>query len=207
MEETARVPANLKGTSPLSWTVEDVQSWLEALSMSKYKKTFSEAEVDGLSLFDLTAEELKSEGLIGAIGSRKKFLRARSYLISANNIMAPVTFSTGTIAELPMFEEKPIFEETPIFEENGDNDEEDSGLHRLVPPKADPAKKYSNISRQDENVNTLNQPAWMNKQYHTTGNVTGGITVGLEIAIQVMDLHPAAHLVLLFPGVMSAMNK
>ena len=71
----ARVPTELRDTPPLEWTTEDVTSWLRSLGLDRHVEKFAEEGVDGMSLFDITEEELTSESLINQIGSRKKFIR------------------------------------------------------------------------------------------------------------------------------------
>lgn len=47
---------------------------------------FENAEIDGMSLFDILESDLRTENLIPAFRSRKKFMRARMYLSAAYNI-------------------------------------------------------------------------------------------------------------------------
>lgn len=85
--DDARVPSSLRSTVPLNWTSSDVALWLQNLGLSEESITkFGEEEVDGMSLFDMYENELKGEGLIPALGARKKFLRARLYLSTTYNI-------------------------------------------------------------------------------------------------------------------------
>ena len=64
----------LRKVRPLTWSSEDVGTWLTSLGLANKIEAFQNEEVDGFSLFDLSEEDLEA-GLITTIGARKKFLR------------------------------------------------------------------------------------------------------------------------------------
>mmetsp|Transcript_28920 Transcript_28920/g.77800 ORF Transcript_28920/g.77800 Transcript_28920/m.77800 type:complete len:357 (+) Transcript_28920:49-1119(+) len=56
-----------------AWSASDVADWLEEKGMGKYKKNFAKHEVDGLTLPDISEEDLKTELGIQEIGLRKRY--------------------------------------------------------------------------------------------------------------------------------------
>eukprot|EP00304_Pavlova_gyrans_P007899 CAMPEP_0206052434 /NCGR_PEP_ID=MMETSP1466-20131121/33760_1 /ASSEMBLY_ACC=CAM_ASM_001126 /TAXON_ID=44452 /ORGANISM="Pavlova gyrans, Strain CCMP608" /LENGTH=352 /DNA_ID=CAMNT_0053427589 /DNA_START=22 /DNA_END=1080 /DNA_ORIENTATION=+ len=56
-----------------AWSASDVANWLEEKGMGKYKKAFANHEVDGLTLPDISEEDLKTDLAMGEIGLRKRY--------------------------------------------------------------------------------------------------------------------------------------
>ncbi|KAG8470009.1 hypothetical protein KFE25_006464 [Diacronema lutheri] len=56
-----------------SWSVGDVNEWLKEIGLGKYVRKFASHEVDGMTLPDISEDELKSELGVSEIGLRKRF--------------------------------------------------------------------------------------------------------------------------------------
>ncbi len=59
-----------------SWTINDVQKWLNTINMDMYCDVFLNEEIDGISLYNLTNEHLKYDMHIEKLGHRLKLLDA-----------------------------------------------------------------------------------------------------------------------------------
>lgn len=66
-QEQPYPPRHLEPTTdPRSWSVEEVQSWVESIGFREYKLAFLEGDVDGKKLLGMTAERLGAELLLPA---------------------------------------------------------------------------------------------------------------------------------------------
>ncbi|GMH98980.1 hypothetical protein TrVE_jg220 [Triparma verrucosa] len=210
--EEAKVPEALKHTQPLKWSQGDVAMWLTSLGLSTYTAAFEEAEIDGMSLFDILEDDLKNEALIPTFGAKKKFLRARLYLSVAYNITSLDNINMSNQA-LPS-DDLSLFDNTFVRQIIGDKTEiepspssakykKDSDLPTHAneikdPDPDDPSKEFK----------SANMEPWQVEEFKKTRNVTGGITLVTEMAINMFErVHPAVHLVVLVPGGASAEHK
>ncbi|GMI18376.1 hypothetical protein TrLO_g7916 [Triparma laevis f. longispina] len=138
---------------------------------------FENAEIDGMSLFDILESDLKTENLIPAFGSRKKFMRARMYLSAAYNItsLEKLNENMEKNRNTSGQQDLTLFDNT--FATPHDPD--------------DPTKKYT----------SENMEPWQAEEFKKTRNVSGGVTLVTEMAINMFErVHPAVHLVVLVPG-------
>ena len=72
------------------WTVPDVVKWLEVLCLSQYTDTFSQNQINGEVLLELTTEDLDFMG-ITVLGHRKMILKGVQTLQRAAAGEAPLT--------------------------------------------------------------------------------------------------------------------
>jgi len=56
-------PQNLSGKSYFEWTVNDVCMWLDYLELSQYRDTFTDNDIEGKHLPELSKDELKELGI------------------------------------------------------------------------------------------------------------------------------------------------
>ena len=62
----------LTETLPITWTVEQVGTWLERIGLGRHKETFLENDVDGRLLLKLTVEEIQGElGVSSSLQAKK----------------------------------------------------------------------------------------------------------------------------------------
>ena len=57
------VPQPLTTKNFVDWSITDVCDWLEHLGLSQYKETFTENDIEGKHLPDLSKDELKELGV------------------------------------------------------------------------------------------------------------------------------------------------
>lgn len=68
-KSTLSLPLSLMEKPFMEWSTGDVSEWLDHLSLSQYKDTFLENDIEGKHLTDLSKEELKELG-VKKIGHR-----------------------------------------------------------------------------------------------------------------------------------------
>ena len=124
-------------------------------------------------MFDIKEEELISSSLLDKIGDRKKFLRARIYISSAFNV-------TSQVDLVDILKKKQLWF---VDEER-----------RLHNPKYEEDEK----PKKEEMTNMV---TWQQRAFKKQRNISGGITVVIEIILNFLPkVHPAAHLIALLPG-------
>ena len=64
-------------TDPITWSIEDVGTWLQSINFPEYKRIFMENFISGYELLDLSEEDLIMMG-ISILGHRKRILKALS---------------------------------------------------------------------------------------------------------------------------------
>lgn len=57
------IPESLSGKPYMEWTISDVGLWLENLDLGQYKETFTDNDIEGKHLPDLSKDELKELGI------------------------------------------------------------------------------------------------------------------------------------------------
>jgi len=205
----ARVPTELRDKPPLEWTNEDVTSWLCSLGLHTHVEKFEEEGVDGMSLFDISEEELVSESLITQIGSRKKFIRARGYLLSAFKVMEPLT-AASLQASASMDDGQRglgLLEGTFIRNFYDPDDADELKANKGKDAYAVDNKGKNGFLKKKAEFSSANIPPWQKKEDERTSKVTGGACIVLEIGLNMFDrVHPAAHLIILLPGGISALT-
>ena len=168
----ALLPQELRVKPPLSWTISDVSSWLEALNL--HPSSFVREKIDGYSLFDLTEGDLQNSSLLPSLGDRKKFLRARVYVSSAFNVTSQKDlYEMLSKKQVWIVEQERRKQDT--LDERGGGEEHDG-----------PVKKTT----------VTNMPTWQQKMFKRQRNISGGVTIAIEILLNFLPkVHPAAHLV------------
>lgn len=68
-KSTLSLPPSLHDKPFMDWTTSDVCDWLDHLTLSQYKNTFLENDIEGKHLTDLSKDELKELG-VSKIGHR-----------------------------------------------------------------------------------------------------------------------------------------
>lgn len=63
-------------TPPSSWSVGDVGEWLKSINLHQLVEVFSENEISGPELLELTMDEIKEDLEITKLGTRKALWRA-----------------------------------------------------------------------------------------------------------------------------------
>lgn len=63
------------------WSKEDVARWLEAVGLGQYAPRFTEHDICGVDLRDLSDTDLKTELHLSSLGHRMKFRRALETLL------------------------------------------------------------------------------------------------------------------------------
>jgi len=177
----------LRASHPLTWTVPDVASWLTNLKLPPSQ--FEDQEIDGAALFDLTDEDLAT--LLPTIGARKRFFRARVYVASAFNVLSTTALEEAFVRKLRAEERA----EERLVDADVDSDGEEYVIGWQKHSKPGPA-----IRRQNATVYS-NSPPWQRKEFKIFRDISGGITIVLEIGLNMAPrVHPAAHLAALLPA-------
>lgn len=208
--DQAFVPPPLRSKPPLTWSQGDVSLWLcslfpapsvslapedsPSLSLpgppapaSSPGSAFALEQVDGMSLFDLSEDDLRP--LLPTLGPRKKFLRARTYIATAFNIPT----QEAIMLSLERTQREQARFGGSMDEEEGD-DEDGDGVPAIVRDKSGAQKDVANL------------PEFQRKEFVAIRNVSGGISLGLEVILNMLNkVHPAAHLAVLLPGGLAGM--
>ena len=72
--------------------------------------------------------------------------------------------------------------------------------------KGNSGKDKKGLKKKDE-YSSPNMPPWQKKEFEKSSKVTGGACIALEIGLNMFErVHPAAHLIILFPGGVSALT-
>jgi hypothetical protein len=140
-----------------------------------------------MSLFDLSEDDLRP--LLPTLGPRKKFLRARTYIATAFNIPT----QEAIMLSLERTQREQARFGGAMDEEEGD-DEDGDGVPAIVRDKSGAQKDVANL------------PEFQRKEFVAIRNASGGISLGLEVILNMLNkVHPAAHLAVLLPGGLAGM--
>jgi len=74
LEEQQEVQRSLMAYSPVTWSIDQVATWLECMGF-RYRKQVKRNHIDGIELLDLSIEDLEKME-IWSVGHRKKIMRA-----------------------------------------------------------------------------------------------------------------------------------
>ena len=88
--------------APSQWTVAQVAQWVGSLGLPEAAQSFAEHEVEGASLLELTAAELKDELGVTKFGHVKKLSKAIEELRTLEHGAALAELSAATTEAVKM---------------------------------------------------------------------------------------------------------
>jgi len=70
-----RPPTHSTHTDPATWSIDDVAAWLQDIGLEQLRESFTENEISGSELLDLTMDEIKEDLDVKKLGTRKALWR------------------------------------------------------------------------------------------------------------------------------------